>query len=128
MFPLDFGCTQYYHQYKKAIEERGIDMLTDQENKGNHLKFTRLFIIFWFEKPQRSQSTQRKSAPLCALCVLCGWKTMQQFLIPGKIKKSQIHWILWIIWMICWIRIINGIFMKQWQSQLIWMMVELVFS
>ncbi len=32
----------------------------------------RLFIIFWFEKPQRAQRTQRKAAPLCDLCVLCG--------------------------------------------------------
>ncbi len=36
---VPFGPTQYYH-YKKAIEERGIDGLIDQRNKGNHLKFT----------------------------------------------------------------------------------------
>jgi len=36
---VPFGPTQYYH-YKKAIEERGIEGLIDQRNKGNHLKFT----------------------------------------------------------------------------------------
>jgi transposase len=36
---VPFGPTQYYH-YKKAIEEKGIDGLIDQRNKGNHLKFT----------------------------------------------------------------------------------------
>ncbi|MDP3105018.1 MAG: hypothetical protein Q8M95_10480 [Candidatus Methanoperedens sp.] len=28
--------------------------------------------IFWFEKPQSSQRTQRKATNLCALCVLRG--------------------------------------------------------
>jgi transposase len=36
---VPFGPTQYYH-YKKTIEEKGIDGLIDQRNKGNHLKFT----------------------------------------------------------------------------------------
>ena len=36
---VPFGRAQYYN-YKKAIEERGIEGLIDQRNKGNHLKFT----------------------------------------------------------------------------------------
>jgi transposase len=36
---VPFGRAQYYN-YKKAIEESGIDGLIDQRNKGNHLKFT----------------------------------------------------------------------------------------
>ena len=34
---VPFGRAQYYN-YKKAIEESGIDGLIDQRNKGNHLK------------------------------------------------------------------------------------------
>jgi hypothetical protein len=34
--------------------------------------FQKYFIVFWFEKPQRSQRTQRKTTKLCALGVLCG--------------------------------------------------------
>jgi transposase len=36
---LPFGRAQYY-LYKKAMQERGIEGLIDQRNKGNHLKFT----------------------------------------------------------------------------------------
>jgi hypothetical protein len=35
---------------------------------SSYIANRRLFIIFWFEKPQRAQRTQRKVAPLCALC------------------------------------------------------------
>jgi hypothetical protein len=36
---VPFGRAQYY-LYKKTIEERGIEGLTDLRSKGNHLKFT----------------------------------------------------------------------------------------
>lgn len=36
---VPFGRAQYYN-YKKTIEEKGIEGLIDQRNKGNHLKLT----------------------------------------------------------------------------------------